>query len=64
MKFDYELNSNVYSALAILNTSKLQTWLWHSFSEDYLKNATNLLLNAINQTAYKSTLPIEKINKK
>ena len=62
IKFDYELNSNVSSASAILNTSKLQTLFWHSFSEYYLKNATNLLLNAINQTADKSTLPITKKN--
>ena len=63
MKFDYELSSDVYSASAILNTSKLNTWFWNSCSEDYINNAAGIMLNAINKTV-ENSIPEQKKSKK
>ncbi len=40
-KFDYELNSNIYIASAMLNVSKLKTWYWRSFSGEHFENIIN-----------------------
>jgi hypothetical protein len=38
-KFDFELNSSVYSVASILNTAKLYIWFRKSWSRDYMVRA-------------------------
>ena len=61
-KFEYELESSIYSVTALLNTSKLRIWYNRKFSEENVTIATNELVNVA--STFIQTDSQEKVAKK
>jgi len=61
-KFEYEIESSIYSVTALLNTSKLRIWYNRKFSEENVTIATNELVNVA--STFIQTDSQEKVAKK